>query len=437
MILALLLESALRTLVLAAAVGLVLALLRVNDTRTQTAAWSLVLCAALAMPLVSRLLPGGWTFHLPALWTAPAAQPILARGAEWTGASASGETFLSWLRTHAILLAWSFYCLVALVCLARLAVGLILMLRLYRRATPVEAHWARGRIIRASTALQSPISFANAILLPADHDGWSDTKRAAVLAHEQAHVARGDFFLQLLAMVHRALFWFSPFAWWLQYHLAELAETASDRAAAQALNDPAAYAEILIDVSRQAHFPHAVIAMAKGPGIAQRIERVLSETPERKPSRMLRLMLGAGLAPLAVAVAGAHAAIAPPPSFSAPVARLATERVILPSAGQRTHIGFAGVEQIATQTSAANGASDTGAAAPSSRVRRTAPRRAAAKAAPVPHPADHQAVSYNPRALLEDPQAAILPALVPTNTARGKNGAAAAILLNLNEPGGN
>ena len=39
-------------------------------------------------------------------------------------------------------------------------------------------------------------------------------KRRAVLAHEGAHVANRDFYVLLLASLNRAVFWFSPFAWW-------------------------------------------------------------------------------------------------------------------------------------------------------------------------------------------------------------------------------
>ena len=57
---------------------------------------------------------------------------------------------------------------------------------------------------------------------------WDLAKRRAVLAHEGAHVANRDFYVLLLASLNRAVFWFSPFAWWQLARLAELAEIISD-----------------------------------------------------------------------------------------------------------------------------------------------------------------------------------------------------------------
>src|SRR6202012_112601 len=161
-------------------------------------------------------------------------------------------TGVDWLLAHTGLLAWSIYGAVAVLGLARLATGLVLVTRLYRAATPVEATWTEGWSVRISDRIASPRTFGRCILLPADHDTWPVAKRAAVLAHERSHVARGDFFVLLLAALYRALFWFSPFAWWLQSHLSALAERASDDAAIRQIQDRAGYAEILIEVSRHA-----------------------------------------------------------------------------------------------------------------------------------------------------------------------------------------
>ena len=64
-----------------------------------------------------------------------------------------------------------------------------------------------------------------------EHDDAIDAKLDAVIAHEVSHVVRRDALTQRLSLLHRAIFWFSPLAWWLDRHLAELAEQASDEAA--------------------------------------------------------------------------------------------------------------------------------------------------------------------------------------------------------------
>jgi Zn-dependent protease with chaperone function len=193
----------------------------------------------------------------------------------------------------------------------RLATGLVLTVRLYRRATPVQASWVQARNIRASAEIKSPVSLAGAILLPDDHGEWSAAKRGAVLAHEEAHIARGDFFVQFAALVHCAVFWFSPFAWWLQRKLAEIAETASDEAAIRQLNDRATYAEILVEVSRRAQKSPLIVAMAKSSFIQQRVDHILSEAPRQSLSLPQRIFSVALLAALAIAVAGAKTAVGP------------------------------------------------------------------------------------------------------------------------------
>ena len=171
--------------------------------------WTAVLIASISMPLLSRELPVSFAVPVPSHFpAAPALGVSLASNAQH---AASGPAALS--GAHLPLLLWAFYGVVVALGLARLATGLLLTLRLYRTATPIAAPWAAGRAIRASADVLCPITFGACILLPSDYGKWSDAKLLAVLAHEQSHVRRGDFFIQLLAALHRALFWFSPFAW--------------------------------------------------------------------------------------------------------------------------------------------------------------------------------------------------------------------------------
>jgi hypothetical protein len=279
-----------------------------------------VLIAALSMPLLSRYMPG-LVLTVPHLSAAPQESVAVLRllaahqAPPPHGGHLSGLA-LAWLARYGQTCLLGTYALGFFVCMTRIATGLLLTLRLYRRAEPVDAAWAKGRNIRASVELKSPVSFANAILLPADHSTWSAAKRDAVLAHEEAHIARADFFVQLAALIHCALFWFSPFAWWLQSKLAAIAETASDEAAILRLNDRATYAEILVEVSRFAQKTSLIVGMAKGPLIQQRVEHILSEAPKQNPSLALRVLTVAALAPLALAVAGAKAVVSPMAVFA-------------------------------------------------------------------------------------------------------------------------
>src|SRR4029077_21078571 len=118
--------------------------------------------------------------------------------------------------------------------------------------------------------------FGSTILLPPECFEWSAAKRQAVLSHEGAHVAHGDFYVLLLAVLNRAVFWFSPFAWWQLTRLANLAEVISDDAAIEVLNDRPSYAGILLDVASNLHPAPAGLAMARPGTVRLRVERILA-----------------------------------------------------------------------------------------------------------------------------------------------------------------
>jgi hypothetical protein len=136
-------------------------------------------------------------------------------------------------------------------------------------------------------------------LLPAECLGWSPAKRQAVLAHERSHAVRGDFYVLLLAMLHRAVFWFSPFSWWLLSELAKTAELVSDDAAIEVLGDNSAYAEILLDVARSARKASVGIAMARTRIPFQRVDRILAfAVPSAKLGWGRQALVAVSLAPL-------------------------------------------------------------------------------------------------------------------------------------------
>lgn len=95
--------------------------------------------------------------------------------------------------------------------------------------------------VPATVGLRHPV-----ILLPVGWRTWTDDELQAVLAHEISHVARRDALTQLLSLLHRAAFWFSPLPWWLDRQLMELAEQASDEAALAGGADRMLYAETLL-----------------------------------------------------------------------------------------------------------------------------------------------------------------------------------------------
>jgi beta-lactamase regulating signal transducer with metallopeptidase domain len=380
----LILESALRSALLGLCVWAALKLVRLKDPATETMVWTCVLLAAAAMPFFASLRQDGPALHLGQWWAVNADTPYFAAPAESIGTQAS------WLSLHGMRLAELVYAAIVLWNLARLATGLILSWRLCRNARNVTEAWARGHDIRTSEAVEGPYSLGFTILLPADWREWPEAKRNAIIAHEATHVRRGDFFLQLMARFYRAIFWFNPLAWWLTARLEELAETACDEAAIQTVEDRASYAAILVEVSLRGR-TEALTAMARKAGLLARVDHILSDKPlHHAASLPLRAAAIILLAPLSFAFATAHAEVAPAQATRLPV-MAPLDKPLPPSLGE------AAVRPAPQPLSATLPAS------------RAAPRPKLAKAAA----ANLDAPSYNPRALLDEPQAVVLPTLIP------------------------
>jgi beta-lactamase regulating signal transducer with metallopeptidase domain len=320
--------AALRTLLLAVLVEFGLRILRVRHAQLLLAAWTAVLMASLAMPLVQRYvlitvpvavdlplsladLPGGESPAVAAVNMAAVSgvPPAVA-------ASVHGEpAWRLWLSAG--------YLMVTGAMLLRLMVGLVLSFNLLRAARPIRDSWtsetwasetwAAGGRVRASAAIAAPVTVGGSIVLPSDCRNWTAAMQRAVLAHERAHVAGGDFYVLLLSQLNRALFWFNPLSWWLHRRLASLAELASDDAAMQALGDGPGYAAILLDMGRRSGPVLGGVAMARPATLPRRIERILAQDERQLPVPWRqRAAYGIGVAPLALATAISIAGAAPP-----------------------------------------------------------------------------------------------------------------------------
>ena len=166
--------------------------------------------------------------------------------------------------------------------LLRAIVGLGIALRVWLRAKPVTLASNNKSLVRVSPDLKTPVTIGSTVILPADYREWDETKLRVVMAHEQSHVRQGDFYLQMLAALHAAVFWFSPLGWWLQRKLSELGEALSDRAGLEQAKDPASYAQILLEFAampRTNPFAGALtgVAMARSSNLSSRIERILND----------------------------------------------------------------------------------------------------------------------------------------------------------------
>lgn len=85
------------------------------------------------------------------------------------------------------------------------------------------------------------------ILLPESAREWPEQRLRWVIAHELAHVRRGDLWIQSIGQFLCALHWFNPFAWGLTRVMNREREIAADEwAVAVTGNDRAAYAHDLL-----------------------------------------------------------------------------------------------------------------------------------------------------------------------------------------------
>jgi hypothetical protein len=240
------------------------------------------------------------------------------------------------------------YLLVAGALLLRLFTGLLLSWRMARAARPIHESWAGDDDIRVSDLVGVPVTFGSTVLLPVEYVDWSEAKRQAVLSHEGSHVAHGDFYVLLLAAFNRAVFWFSPFAWWQLVRLTELAEIISDDAALEMLDDRSSYAGILLDIAGRLQRAPVAIAMARACTVRKRVERILAGTAA--PVRMgwrKRALVAAALAPAVIISEGAIvlSASKPPaePVAAAPSASTAQTDVlaVAPSIPAAEHLSAA------------------------------------------------------------------------------------------------
>jgi BlaR1 peptidase M56 len=176
--------------------------------------------------------------------------------------SAESNGRLYW-KDSAARLGFAIYLAAAGLLLSRLFAGWILGRRLIRASVAIRdpraslslsarafpGHLRETPLLAESEAVAVPVTLGvarPAILLPSDWREWDIDKLNAVLAHELSHIGRGDALMQRWAKLHRAIFWFSPLAWWLDRELERLAEEASDEAALASGADRERYAEILL-----------------------------------------------------------------------------------------------------------------------------------------------------------------------------------------------
>jgi len=273
----LLIEAAFRTTLLALAAA---GLYRVAAGRTRGQAASILLsgllgCAALTLLAVCPL-PAWWTWTTAPPLSAPdaliegTADAVAPTGAEVGGpgwslaalapawrsgtASAGPPAWPAWL-AGAFLLG-------AGLGLVRLLAGCWAVGRLRRRSRPVTDGPALAlfEAVRRATGCPAGVALCETaelstpatagwlrpvVFLPAGWPDWDAADLRAALAHELAHVARGDFLTGLLARLCVALHFYHPLVRWLAARLRLHQELAADADAAAVVGGRGIYLRAL------------------------------------------------------------------------------------------------------------------------------------------------------------------------------------------------
>jgi len=292
--LALVMESTLRSVVLFAAVWLLLKMTRLNDLRVEKRIWTAVILISLAMPLLIRCFTARLPAEVFSVQIAGRALVLLASHSRKFG-----------VRTAL----WDMYLLVAVILVARFGRGLWRAAAIRRSAQRLLIGGFDHLDLRASHQVRAPASFGSTILLPPDWQTWNAGKLNAVIAHESAHIRQHDCYRLWLATLYGAMFWCNPCAIWLRQRLTMLAELDSDEAAVAVTGDRIGYAEVLLNMATDAQPPPATIGMARPSTLSPRLTRLLeSDMSSMKLSRFGKcLLMSAITLTAATAVFGATA----------------------------------------------------------------------------------------------------------------------------------
>lgn len=205
-----------------------------------------------------------------------------------------------------------------------IAVGLLLpgaaaLRRMVSRAQPfADANWLATvsnlkqllAVNRSVRLLQSPQAslpitwgfFQPRVLIPSDADGWSESRRFSVLAHELAHIRRRDWLFQILAEVACALYWFHPLFWVARNRLHLESERACDDAVLRLGIESQDYARELLDIARtlKRRRPVWSLAMAGRLHLEARLVAILSPATDRRAATTAAVL--ATLFPLLILV---------------------------------------------------------------------------------------------------------------------------------------
>jgi len=184
------------------------------------------------------------------------------------------------------------------------------------------------------------------ILLPSAAAQWSEERRRLVLAHELAHVKRGDGALQIFVQIVCSVYWFNPLVWYAARRVRIERERACDDRVLSLGAAAADYADHLVQVVRglraQRALSFASVSMAAPSQLESRLISILDAGARRRTlskTGTVLLCTFASLLTVTIGAIGIAAAVPLPPVFVSATKFPAPLTVKPEAAPQRTRIG--------------------------------------------------------------------------------------------------
>ncbi|WP_165227226.1 M56 family metallopeptidase [Aquisphaera insulae] len=229
--------------------------------------------------------------------------------------------------------------------LTRLTIGLVSMRALRRESLPLvdpsllelvevlraEMGCTRTVDLRVAPSLSTPATIGGRrplILVPSEWASWDDDERRAVIAHELAHVCRGDYLAGLVAQMGLAVQFHHPLAHWLVARLRLEQELAADAWSARLNGGAGPYLSTLARMAirrddRRLRWPARAFLPSQETFVT-RINMLRTDHADRhaRPSSLMRATTLAATVATGLAVAGFR----PPLAAQETPARAATPK---------------------------------------------------------------------------------------------------------------
>jgi TonB family protein len=209
-----------------------------------------------------------------------------------------------------------------------LAVGLTRLLWLSARSRAVTNRaWASAaREISDGYGLRPPRLLVNrgasllvtwgvrraTVLLPGCALSWPESRVRLVLAHELAHIRRGDWIVQLAVELLSCVYWFNPLVWIARARLRRESEQACDDAVINGGADGPDYATHLVNIARELQRSRLWVpapSIARASHLERRVRTMLDHRTDRRPvSRTACAAALAAMLALVIPLSGAAVA---------------------------------------------------------------------------------------------------------------------------------